>query len=79
MTKMKDGDRKLIIRRCEAVLQIIFFTVLYYFEYYTIPSGFLTVKFHESAHISSSPFFAFFQQREKASAFLGFIDGKLPI
>lgn len=30
MTKMKDGDRKLIIRRCEAVLQIIIFTVLYY-------------------------------------------------
>ena len=30
MTKMKDGDRKLIIRRCEAVLQIVIFTVLYY-------------------------------------------------
>ena len=30
MTKMKDGDRKLIISRCEAVLQIVIFTVLYY-------------------------------------------------
>lgn len=30
MTRMKDEDRKLIIRRCEAILQIIFFTVLYY-------------------------------------------------
>ena len=30
MTRMKDEDRKLITRRCEAVLQIIIFTVLYY-------------------------------------------------
>lgn len=30
MKRMKDEDRKLIIRRCEAVLQIIIFTVLYY-------------------------------------------------
>lgn len=30
MKKMKDGDRKLIIRRCEAVLQIVIFTILYF-------------------------------------------------
>lgn len=30
MSKIKDGDRKLIIRRCEAILQIVVFTVLYY-------------------------------------------------
>ena len=30
MKKIKDGDRKLIIRRCEAILQILIFTVLYY-------------------------------------------------
>ena len=30
MSKIKDEDRKMLIRRCEAVLQILIFTVLYY-------------------------------------------------